>query len=398
MPLDFNQIAPQIISMGEYLKSRGDERKFALKLAMENLSAPPMDLAKLQKRIDSAKTTWLVADLKEPLSTRKTAPQCPEDYAVIGVDGSHIDIDRHRSEHCFLINTGGITIEYGNKPDALLFGESRLYFKDEDTSLSGSDGKKVAIEREILGLKRNIEELRMLAARMMEMKTAVPVIGLLDGTLTLWGIIGQEYQDILIEEYINKGLIKCMDELHEACKKKPLAMGSYISFPRSTEIVNILRVILCPHENVNCDKYCGHGEEKPCDAAGLLNDRDIFSEYLVTGERSAVFSSRSSIMKSYGNHRVNFFYMKLEGEVARMEIPQWIADNDDYVDLIHSVVLKQCELGVGYPVALMEAHEKAVIKGAEREQFWDLVGRLLSMDNMNTTTSAKNWSKKIRWI
>jgi hypothetical protein len=395
MPLDFNDIAPQIISMGEHLKTKGDDRKSALKTALENLASPKLDTDQLQKRIETAKATWLLPGVRESISTRKTAPPCPKDYAVIGVDGSHIDVDRHQSAHCFLINVGGITLQYGADGGADLFNEVKLYFKDEEIALAGSDGRKVNIDREVLGTKRNVEELRMLSEKMIALETRNPVIGLLDGTLTLWGIIGEEYEEIIIEQLINKGLLKYLDNLHEACRKRPLAMGSYISFPRSTEVVNILRVLICPHETVNCDKFCGHGEEKPCDAVGVLNDRDILTDYLDTGERSAIFYSRSSIMKSYGEHKVNFFYIKLEDEIARMEIPQWIAENPEYVDLVHSVLLKQCELGQGYPVALMESHEKAVITGAERQQFWDLVERLLEAEGLEIHTSAKNRSKKL---
>jgi hypothetical protein len=68
------------------------------------------------------------------------------------------------------------------------------------------------------------------------------------------------------------------------------------------------------------------------------------------------------------------------------------------VDFVHSVIFKQCQLGFGYPVALMEAHEQAVITGANREEFWRLVEQLSSEGLVKTKTSAKQWSKKIRWI
>jgi len=399
MPMDFNHIVPQIISMGEHIKSKGSSREAALKLALENISSRTVDQMKLQKRIEDAKTTWLVAGLTEPLYIRKNAPDCPADHTVIGVDGSHIDVDRHQSVHCFLINIGGIAIQYGKNPDADLFAETTLYYKDEETSLVATDNRKVPIEREILGIKRNIAELSTLTQKMIDHKSGIPVVGLLDGTLTLWGIIGQDFQDAVIDEFIRRGLLKHLDNLKKSFKNEPSAIGSYISFPRSTEAVNVLRVLVCPYENVNCDKHCGHGEKRPCEVINGLNDRDIFNEYLEPGQRSAIFSSRSSVVeKYYGEHRVNFFYIRLENEVARVEIPQWVAEEDSNVDLIHSVILKQCDLGVGYPVALMESHEKAVINGAEREQFWTLVSRLLESDNMQTVTSAKNWSKKRKWI
>ena len=42
----------------------------------------------------------------------------PENYMVIGVDGSHIDVNRHIPIRCFLINTGTVKIRYGASPGA----------------------------------------------------------------------------------------------------------------------------------------------------------------------------------------------------------------------------------------------------------------------------------------
>jgi hypothetical protein len=49
-------------------------------------------------------------------------------------------------------------------------------------------------------------------------------------------------------------------------------------------------------------------------------------------------------------------------------------------------------------VALTEAHEKAVVTGADREQFWQLVETLMVEEKMPTPTSAKSFSKRTRWV
>ena len=68
------------------------------------------------------------------------------------------------------------------------------------------------------------------------------------------------------------------------------------------------------------------------------------------------------------------------------------------VDLVQTLVLDQCRRGQGYPVALSEAHEQAVVTGADREQFQYLVELALSEKRLSTITSAKSRSKKTRWI
>jgi NurA-like 5'-3' nuclease len=177
-------------------------------------------------------------------------------------------------------------------------------------------------------------------------------------------------------------------------------LASYISFPRSTEVVNALKLAVCPYDNVNCDKYCsGANIQRACDKVSGLIDRDVFNRLLKVGERSAIFNSRSSVVeKYYGSHRICFFYIRLENEVCRVEIPEWIANREDIVEFIHSAILRQCELGFGYPVALMEAHEQAVVTGSDREQFWQMIEQISDEDYIQSRTSAKQWSKKIKWI
>jgi hypothetical protein len=188
--------------------------------------------------------------------------------------------------------------------------------------------------------------------------------------------------------------------LRELNRRKHLAIASYISFPRSTEVVNLLRLAVCPHLPVDCDRYCsGKFEARECDVVAGLLDRDLFTNLLAPGQRSALFSSRSSVVaKYYGDNEVNFFYVRLDGEVARVEVPLWVADDEKLVGLVHSTILDQCHRGLGYPVALSEAHEQAVVNVADRQQFWELVEQVLIADGIFLESSAKSESKRARWI
>jgi NurA-like 5'-3' nuclease len=103
-------------------------------------------------------------------------------------------------------------------------------------------------------------------------------------------------------------------------------------------------------------------------------------------------------MEKYGSHQVCFFYVKLDEEVARVEVPLWVADNKVLLDLVHSAIVDQCNRGFGYPVALSEAHEQAVVTGADREQFWNLVDRVLNEGNISLQHSLKQTSKRVKWI
>ena len=60
-------------------------------------------------------------------------------------------------------------------------------------------------------------------------------------------------------------------------------------------------------------------------------------------------------------------------EISRVEIPEWVHSNKYLLDLTHSAIVNQCEKGRGYPVALMEAHEQAVVTNHDREEFRKIV-------------------------
>ncbi len=223
-----------------------------------------------------------------------------------------------------------------------------------------------------------------------------PTVALLDGTLMLWGL--ESYPDFVTEILLDKGLIREFDRLLRISRDKTLGFGSYISAPRSADVVNALRIAICPHEAANCDEYCKAGS-RACDTVATLTDAELFSSLLSPGERSDVFFSRSKIVKEhYLDHRIKFFYLRLDDEVARIEMPAWVADDGERLGLMHSLVLDQCGRGNGYPVALSEAHEQAVVTGADRQNFWQLVEAGMAEDRLHTPSTGKSMSKKTRWV
>ena len=116
---------------------------------------------------------------------------------------------------------------------------------------------------------------------------------------------------------------------------------------------------------------------------------------LKKGKRSSLFINQSSVVREhYGIHRIYFFYLKSDEEIARVEVPQWVATNPELLNLTHSLVLDQCQRGQGYPVALSEAHEQAVVTGADRENFWQLVESSLIEEHLPTSGSAKARAKE----
>jgi len=403
LPLDIARVAPQVEAMVARIRTDGLERRQRLERALGILTGQTADPAELEKKIAASlgRTTFLVARPVEGLGGHFPAPATPAEFSVAASDGSQVDVDRHQSSRCYLVNTGGIVLDYGAHPDAILNSLPRLYWRDEELTIRpATGGGERLIEGTLLAIKRDVEECRHLADLAAGLPPGRPALALLDGSLIKWTLSGKEYPEFVLEELLDKGFLACLSRMKRFNRERPLPVASYISFPGSTDVVNALRLAVCPYNPADCDK-CKEtpSGQRDCDAVAGIRDRDLFGPLLAEGERSALFGSQSSIvLKRYGPHQVYFFYLRVDDEIARVEIPEWVARDGERLNLTHSLVLDQCRRGHGYPVALAEAHEQAVITGADRENFQRLVELSLAEEHLPQAASAKSRSKRTRWV
>lgn len=399
MSLDLTRVAAQVEGMLSRLKTGLNERQEHLGYALDTARKQAGKINDLRRKIADGKTTWLVADLTDGFDLHYPPPPLPAEFTVIATDGSHIDVDRHRAIRCYLLNISSVILRYGANPEAVLDSHPRLYADDEELVIA-SDGGKVReqpVEGALLGIKRSVEECRRLTEMAAELPAGSSALALLDGSLIFWGL--DSYPEFVIETLIDKGFLGCLSRMRKLNGDRKLALASYISYPRSTDVVNALRVAICPYDPPDCDQHCPAGKKRECDAVAGVQDKELFSALLVPGERSALFISQSSVVrKRYGEHRVYFFYLRTEEEIARVEVPQWVAQDKDLLRLTHSLVLDQCRRGQGYPVALSEAHEQAVVTMADRENFWALVEASLVDEKLPNPSSGKSRSKRTRWV
>ena len=402
MSLDLHKIAGQIEGMAAGLNARRTERASQLALAVDTLSTAQADAIEEKRAL--SRTTFLVAGLRGSLAGRHSCPALPPGYAALAVDGSHIDVDRHLAAQCYLINMGTVHIRYGHMPMAHLGSEPHLYTGDADMYLRDPDsGRTQALEGRLLGALRAVEELRTLATLAEKSDEDTPTLALVDGSLILWALTGQAYQDFVRKALIDDMFLPAMDRLREMARVRPLAVAAYVSLPRSADVVNALRLDgrLCPYEAANCDMHCGSlvPGQRPCDAIAGVMDRDVFGELLGDCERSDVFLTTSSIVeRSYGEHEVSFFYLNAGEEMSRVEVPAWVAETPELLSLVHSGLVDQCRKGHGYPVTISEAHEQAVVTAGDREEFRVMVETALSTHRMPVYTSLKDRSKRLKWL
>ena len=398
MSLNLTRVVAQVGNMIARLKAGSEERQRRLQTALDVIHSEASNFKDLQKKIATSRTTWLVAGLVDGLDQHHKPAPAPAEFTVLATDGSHIDVDRHRATRCYLINIGSVVLHYGDSPSATLDSFPCLYSEDKELVIASTEakGREQPIEGTLLGVKRSVDECCQLAKLASELPPGGSSVALLDGSLILWGL--EAYPEFVAEALLNKGFLDCLDNMRKVNSDKKLALASYISFPRSTDVINALRVALCPQDIVDTDLHCKTCGKRDCDAVAGVQDRELFLNLLSAGERSALFISQSKIQKRYGGHRVYFFYLRVDDEVARVEIPQWVATDDSLLNLVHTLVLDQCQREQGYPVALSEAHEQAVVTGADRENFWQFVESSMVEEHLPSIGSAKSRSKRTRWI
>jgi hypothetical protein len=399
MSLDLTRVASQVGRLLTRLKEGLSERNEHLRNALETAHAQSENLDSLKKKITASRTTWLVADLTDGLDLHFGPPTLPADFTVMATDGSHIDVDRHRAARCFLINIGSVVLNYGTDPNAFLDNLPTLYASEDELVISQPEtNSEQPIEGTLLGIKRSVDECRRLVELAAEQPAGSSTVALIDGTLILWGL-ETAYPEYVREALLDRGFLDCLSKLRELNNDKKVALASYISLPRGTDVVNSLKVALCPNNPLDTDKHCRDCRTRDCNAVSGIRDRELFAGILGDGERSALFITQSSVVgRQYGEHRIYFYYINVDEEIARVEIPEWVAKNWELLGLTHSLILDQCRRGHGYPVALSEAHEQAVVTGADRENFWQLVETALADEKIQTFTSAKARSKNTRWV
>jgi hypothetical protein len=397
MALDFTALGKQVRQMsGSAAGTRLDTISRSQKVTARYYSASAETERWAQAvKLSRETANWLFALPVEPLDTVRPLPPRPDSYALVATDGSQIDLDRHGSVACALVNVGRVYLRYGQEPLARLNSQPSLYYTEEDLYLT--DGlRRVAIEGNYLAARRDVEEGIALADLADEMLNgSLPAIALQDGTLVRWTLANAER---FVQEYFLQRYLSYLDRM----RKSGTAVASYISRPRAPELVGTIRLMFCPDVDVAAGKGARCSEcsdiranrEASCKVCEGLVDADIFAEHLAEGERGPLFASMSRInIECYGEHLIHFFLMRVGRELARVEVPRWVATDQEQLDLVHTLVYDQCVRGDGYPVALARAHEQAIVRGPERRAFQRMIEGSLYRAEVAASTSMKRESK-----
>lgn len=321
-------------------------------------------------KVKEADVPWSLPTWQGELGATYPIEIQTEPYCVASVDGSQVFPDRHQGTLCSLINVGSVLLSYGlPRRGAELFNEPFVY--------TGSGPSTGLTGEELITCQRQEHELRAAVAlgkRLnAELDPAVPRFIFNDGSLIFWHLEAQDHvkRDLFLPRYVAH-----LQALYELC----MPCVGYISLPHSRELVSLVRMA----ENDLSGELFAH-----------TLDSTLASFFLDPYERTTLFESHASICAAYPAHlKPYFMYVHVRDEIARLELPAWVAADDALIEMITKIVVDQVKKGYGYPVALAEAHEQAVVKGPDRDFFYHVITKLGIEQRRRTRVSFKSAKKR----
>jgi hypothetical protein len=413
MPLDVLDVSGQVRQMGALLVQRRAEQTARLRLLDELLQTYAARWDELADLAETVRTR--VAVPTGPLDERHPPPDRPAVYTALATDGAEIDPDRHGgSGDYYVINIGRVRIPYGQPAREVELGSrTHLGYTEEDLFIvDPRDARRqVPMRDRHLDALRTVEELRALAdlaetdvqqrpptetdaerpaPAEREADRPVPAVAFVDGTL-LFSVLEERPRDFLRERFYS-AYVAHLERLRHA----QVPVAAYASRSRGIDLVNLLRA-LCDATPHACD-ICGEAQAHACALRGLT-DASILGRDLAPWHRSGLFRVRSNVHDPfYGLHRVYFFLLATQQEIARVEVPEWVAQDPSLLERVHATLVDQCAKGFGYPAVLARADDRAVISLGDRHVLDTLVEQELARRGVAATPSAKLGRKQVRTV
>ncbi len=372
--LHLERLKRDIETLGEHAVTRQRQRDAAVKAALRWLAEapPPSVLRERVAQATDAKRPVALPTGDAPLDRRFTHTAPPaRGVTLVAVDGSQIPPDRHAAVLYYLIQVGGMTFRYdGQAPtphsEATLHFEERELYDEEGLLITGQ-----------LGMRRSVAEMTYLAALVEEARAAQPqppspILALNDGPL-LWPYSGRSRE----EETAFPAYLAALGHIQK-CGGAPVG---FVERPGGSPLVELLRL----------------GQVTPPDAVSpqVLTDRALLAQALAPGERSVWLTRLSATNKDHARagQAVWFCYLNV-GEhgfpvIARIEVPDWAARQETWMETLHAVLLHQARILHGNPYALARAHELAVVTGQDKAALESILHRRLLDKGLVVRASEK---------
>jgi len=386
--LDLTKLSKAMQGISQHMTMEAAASRQRLDLAQQLLVKAQAQQAELvqQQQQWRDRMLFVAATPVEPLNTCIDLPIAPSVHTVIATDGSQIAPNHHEIAYCYLLNIGRVVLHYGQNRQPLLDSLPEVFYRPEDLYISRQWGIRT---EEWMGFRRTASEATILAELSGAVRSSVPTLAMVDGSLIYWFLeqLPAEARDQILPPILDAWSLLC---------DSGIPLVGYLSASRSGESLNFLRLQACPHPDPDCVTYCPNQLEKtPCQVFEPLKDTALWTVQLQPGQRSALFRSSARILDMYGSHTIYFCYIHVGTEIARIDLPAWVAENPALLDQSLGLMLAQVQKGYGYPVALAEAHNQAVVRGGDRTRFFALLEQqMIKAGLRNVGTSYKEARKR----
>ncbi|MEH2116635.1 DNA double-strand break repair nuclease NurA [Nostoc sp.] len=386
--LDLTKLARQMQGLSQHLTLEAAASRQRLELAQQHLKNAYESQQDLIDRQEKWRDRILFANATpiEPLETCIDIPVPPKIHTVVATDGSQIAPNHHEIAYCYLLNIGRVVLHYGQNRHPLLDSLPEVFYRPEDLYMSRQWGIRT---EEWMSFRRTASETTVLAELACAAKGEAPALAMVDGSLIYWFL---EQLPIDARDRILPPILEAWQQMRDA----QIPLMGYLSASRSIETMNFLRLLACPHPVPDCKSYCPNQLEKvACKVFEQLRDTSIWATRLKPGQRSTLWRSNSPILELYGDQTIYFCYVHVGTEIARIEVPAWVAENVTMLDQALGLMLAQVQKGYGYPVAIAEAHNQAVVKGGDKARFFALLEQqMIKAGLKNVGTSYKEARKR----
>ncbi|MEH2108563.1 DNA double-strand break repair nuclease NurA [Nostoc sp.] len=387
--LDLTKLARQMQGLSQHLTLEAAASRQRLELAQQHLKNAYECQQDLIDRQEKWRDRILFANATpiEPLETCIDIPVPPKIHTVIATDGSQIAPNHHEIAYCYLLNIGRVVLHYGQNRHPLLDSLPEVFYRPEDLYMSRQWGIRT---EEWMSFRRTASEATVLAELACDAaQKETPALAMVDGSLIYWFL---EQLPMDARDRILPPILEAWQQMRDA----QIPLMGYLSASRSIETMNFLRLLACPHPVPDCKSHCPNQLEKvPCKIFEQLRDTSVWATRLKPGQRSTLWRSNSPILELYGDQTIYFCYVHVGTEIARIEVPAWVAENGTMLDQALGLMLAQVQKGYGYPVAIAEAHNQAVVKGGDRARFFALLEQqMIKAGLKNVGTSYKEARKR----
>ena len=393
MTLEFEKLTADLEKMAQTTARRLSQRRERVAEALDTLHTFRTNWTAVSQALTTAKDK---SDPKfyrsarpfseaEPLDSHFLAPTPPPQATIIAADGSQIMPDRHAAHLYYLINVGGIIYHHGSGQTPEPFSQPDIFYPESDEAITDFNSTPGAVS-----IERDRQEIETLARKAVANRhNALPLLAILDQRLLYWPIGSAGVAD-------NAVVTEWGDHM-TAMRHAGALLCGYIDRPGTSSVMTLLRSIFgLTDAHFNWKEL---GQRK---ATQGLTDADLFSQILAPGERSAVFANISDsndvFMAQDAANEVCFFYLNpgLSGKnIARVDIPRWVAEDAGSVTAVHSLLIDQCRIMGDYPYVIARADEMAVVGRQDASELNFMIDVIMERHGISEGITSKQGSKDL---